>query len=88
MRARAAEVAAEIGGYQTDQFRNTDMIEGYRATGVRRAVEGILSGPSTGANLIAALQLAARLGPGHTVVTIRVDSGLKYLAGDLFNARS
>jgi len=24
------------------------------------------------------------LGPGHTVVTVAVDSGLKYLAGDLF----
>src|SRR6476660_1123351 len=33
MRARAAEVAAEIGAYQTDQFNNTDMVEGYRALG-------------------------------------------------------
>ena len=28
------------------------------------------------------------LGPGHTVVTIAVDSGLKYLAGDLFGQES
>jgi cysteine synthase A len=28
--------------------------------------------------------LARRLGPGHRVVTIQVDSGLKYLAGDLY----
>ena len=33
MRARAAEIAAETGGYQTDQFNNTDMVEGYRALG-------------------------------------------------------
>lgn len=33
MRARAAEIAAEIGGYQTDQFNNTDMTEGYEAIG-------------------------------------------------------
>ena len=46
--------------------------------------EGIFSGPSTGANLTAALTLARRLGPGHRVVTIQVDSGLKYLAGDLY----
>jgi cysteine synthase A len=46
--------------------------------------EGILSGPSTGANLVAARQLAKRLGPGHRVVTVQVDSGLKYLAGDLY----
>ena len=43
------------------------------------------SGPSTGANVTAALLLAERLGPGRTVVTIQVDSGLKYLAGDLFD---
>jgi cysteine synthase A len=33
MRARAAEIAAETGAYQTDQFNNTDMTEGYRAIG-------------------------------------------------------
>jgi cysteine synthase A len=47
-------------------------------------VEGIFSGPSTGANVISALQVARRLGPGHRVVTVQVDSGLKYLAGDLY----
>ena len=178
MRARAGEVAAKIGGFQTDQFRNTDMIDGYRQLGAeiieqmpgtidalclyvgtagcflgvsralraahpllhrvavepaesavlsgraagthriegggagfvpdllersdfdevvavatadafamaRRAaqVEGLFSGPSTGANITAALAVAKRLGSGRTVVTIQVDSGLKYLAGDLF----
>jgi cysteine synthase len=180
MRARAGEVAAEVGGFQTDQFRNTDMIDGYRQMGVeivealpgeidafclyvgtagcflgvsrelrpvhpllhrvavepsesavlsgrpagthriegggagfmpdllersdfdeviavstadafemaRRAarIEGLFSGPSTGANIAASLQVAARLGPGRTVVTVQVDSGLKYLAGELFEA--
>ena len=47
--------------------------------------EGIFSGPSTGANLVAALDIARRLGPGHRVVTIQVDSGLKYLAGHLYS---
>jgi cysteine synthase len=53
----------------------------------RRAAraEGILSGPSTGANLAAALDLARRLGSGHRVVTVQVDSGLKYLGGDLYS---
>jgi cysteine synthase len=46
--------------------------------------EGLLSGPSTGANLSAALTLARRLGPGRRVVTTQVDSGLKYLAGALY----
>jgi cysteine synthase A len=47
--------------------------------------EGIFSGPSTGANLAAALDIAGRLGPGHRVVTLQVDSGLKYLAGPLYS---
>jgi cysteine synthase A len=52
----------------------------------RRAAraDGIFSGPSTGANLVAALTLARRLGPGHRLVTVQVDSGLKYLAGGVY----
>ena len=48
--------------------------------------EGIFSGPSTGANLAAALDIAARLGPGHRVATLQVDSGLKYLTGPLYSS--
>ena len=52
----------------------------------RRAAseEGLWSGPSTGANLLVALELARRLGPEARVVTPLVDSGMKYLAGDLY----
>jgi cysteine synthase len=46
--------------------------------------EGVFSGPSTGANITVALQLARRLGAGKRVVTMQVDSGLKYLAGELY----
>ncbi len=45
--------------------------------------EGIFSGPSTGANVVVALRLATELGPGHRVVTVQCDSGLKYLGGDV-----
>jgi cysteine synthase len=181
MRRRAAEIAAETGAFATDQFSNTDMVDGYRRLGeellgqlpgpppvsafcsyvgtagcflgvsraltavlpalhravvepaesavlsggppgthhiegggigsrppqltpedyeevidvpeaeafamARRAAraEGIFSGPSTGANLTAALTIARRLGPGHRVVTVQVDSGLKYLSGPLYS---
>jgi cysteine synthase len=175
---RAAEIVEKIGGYATDQFNNTDMVEGYRGlareileqleeppdafcgyvgtagcyVGVTRELraavpdllrvaiepaespvlskgeagthhiegggagfwpplleqddmdeivavsdaeafasareaaraDGIFSGPSTGANLFVARQLAERLGPGKRVVTTQVDSGLKYLAGTLY----
>ncbi len=46
--------------------------------------EGLFAGTSSGANVVAALQVAARLGPGATVVTLMVDSGLKYLHTDLY----
>jgi cysteine synthase A len=181
MMRRAAEIAVETGAFATDQFNNTDMVDGYRRLGeelldqlpgppsitafcsyvgtagcflgVSRALtaalptlhrvvvepgesavlsggppgshhiegggighrppqlhpadydeviavpeaqafkmarlaartEGIFSGPSTGANLAAARETAGRLGPGHRVVTIQVDSGLKYLAGQLYS---
>ena len=181
MMRRAAEIAKRTGAFATDQFNNTDMVEGYRKLGeelldqlpgappisafcsyvgtagcflgvsralvaalpgLHRAVvepaesavlsgrppgthhiegggigqrppqlgpadydeviaipearafetarqaardEGIFSGPSTGANLAAALDIAGRLGPGHRVVVIQVDSGLKYLSGQLYS---
>jgi cysteine synthase len=46
--------------------------------------EGLLVGTSSGMNIAAAVQLAQELGPGKTVATVVVDTGLKYLAGDLF----
>ena len=176
MQQRAREIADETGAYATDQFNNTDMVDGYRRLGeelleqipgsidafasyvgtggcflgVSRALgsdmlrvvvepaesavlsggtpgthhiegggtggrppqlhasdydrviaipeaeafamarwvastQGVFSGPSTGANLAAAAQIAAELGAGRTVVTLQVDSGLKYLSGGLYS---
>jgi cysteine synthase len=47
--------------------------------------EGIFAGVSSGLNVVAALRLAEELGPGQTVATVAVDTGLKYLAGDLYD---
>ncbi len=49
--------------------------------------EGLLVGTSSGLNIAAAMQIARELGPGKVVATVAVDSGLKYLAGDLFANR-
>jgi cysteine synthase A len=46
--------------------------------------EAIFAGTSTGANVVAALREAERLGPQATVVTIVVDSGLRYVSTDLY----
>jgi cysteine synthase A len=43
--------------------------------------EGLFAGTSTGANVVAALRLAQRLGPGASIVTVMCDTGMKYLAG-------
>lgn len=47
--------------------------------------EALFAGTSTGANLIAALDLGKRLGPEATVVTVMCDSGMKYLSTALYN---
>jgi cysteine synthase A len=47
--------------------------------------EGIFAGTSTGANVAVALRIAERLGPERTVVTLAVDSGMKYLSTALYS---
>lgn len=58
--------------------------EDAKAMARRRArEEAIFAGTSTGANIVAALRIAARLGQGKTVATLIVDSGLRYLSTDV-----
>ncbi|MFN0135364.1 MAG: PLP-dependent cysteine synthase family protein [Phycisphaerae bacterium] len=46
--------------------------------------EGLFAGTSSGANVLAAIEVAKRLGPGKKVVTLLCDSGLKYVSTDVF----
>ncbi len=46
--------------------------------------EGLFVGTSSGANMVASLRVAKKLGPDAIVVTIMVDSGLRYLSTGLF----
>jgi cysteine synthase A len=48
--------------------------------------EGLFAGTSSGANVVAAIRVAQELGTGNTVVTLMVDSGLKYLDTDVYRA--
>ena len=46
--------------------------------------EGLLVGTSSALNIAAAIDVAREIGAGKVVATVAVDSGLKYLNGDLF----
>jgi len=46
--------------------------------------EAIFAGTSSGANVLAAIRVAERLGPEARVVTLMADSGLKYLSTDVY----
>jgi cysteine synthase len=67
-----------------DEARTVD--EGEARVMARRLAreEGIFAGTSSALNVVGAVALAQELGAGKTVVTVAVDTGLKYLAGDLF----
>lgn len=49
--------------------------------------EALFAGTSSGANVLAAIQVARWLGPDATVVTLLADSGLKYLSTDVYRSR-
>jgi cysteine synthase A len=67
-----------------DEARAVDEEEGRAMARRLAAEEGVLVGTSSGLNVAGAVQIATELGEGHTVVTVAVDTGLKYLGGDLF----
>lgn len=46
--------------------------------------EGAFAGASTGANVVAALQLAERLRPDAIVATLMIDTGVKYLSTEVY----
>ncbi|MFQ5791676.1 MAG: PLP-dependent cysteine synthase family protein [Acidobacteriota bacterium] len=73
-----------LGKEHYDEARAVDEAEARRRACRLAREEGIFAGTSTGLNVTGALQVARELGPGHTVVTVAVDTGLKYLAGDLY----
>jgi len=67
-----------------DEARGIDENEARRMARLLAEEEGIFGGTSSGLNVVGALELAEELGEGKTVVTVAVDTGLKYLASDLY----
>ena len=58
--------------------------DAYKTARSLAKLEGIWGGTTSGANVWVAIQRARILGKGKKIVTIIVDSGLKYLDGDLY----
>jgi cysteine synthase A len=69
-----------------DEARAIDEEEGREMARRLAREEGLFVGTSSGLNVAAAIKIARELGPGKVVATVAVDTGLKYLAGDLFTA--
>jgi len=67
-----------------DEARAIDEESGRAMARRLASEEGLLAGTSSGVNAFGAIEIARELGSGHTVVTVACDTGLKYLAGDLF----
>jgi cysteine synthase A len=79
-------VPPHMAGHPYDEARAVDESEARDMARRLAREEGLLVGTSSGLNIAAAIQLARELGPGKVVSTVAVDTGLKYLAGDLYEA--
>lgn len=75
----------EHGASPFDEVISVSTADAFAMARLAAAEEGIWGGPSGGANLVAAIRLAERLGAGHRVLTAQCDSGMKYLNGDLYS---
>lgn len=78
-------VPPHLVGQTLDAVERVSTAEAFAMARTAAIIEGVWTGPSGGANLVAAIRTARRLGRGHRVVTVQPDSGLKYLAGDLYS---
>lgn len=69
-----------------DEVRAVDETVGRDMARRLATEEGLFAGTSTGLNVAGAIEIAAEVGSGGTVVTVACDSGLKYLAGNLYGS--
>jgi cysteine synthase A len=75
-----SRITGNLDGLAVDaQFRVPDA-EGLNWVRRLNAEEGICLGLSSGINVAGAVRLARQMGPGHVIVTILCDSGLRYLS--------
>jgi cysteine synthase A len=73
-----SRITANLLGTPVDDAIQVDDRSALRVVYQLLRKEGLLMGGSTGINVSAAVTLAQKLGPGHTIVTILCDSGSRY----------
>ena len=76
--------------WRRDEVDALDAVSTAEAQAMARRLareEGVFGGTSTGANVVAALRVAERLGSDATVGAIVIDSGLRYISTDVFKGR-
>ncbi len=71
-------------GAPVDELRSISTADAMAMARRLAREEGIFAGTSTGANVAIALEVARGLDPDQTVVTVAIDSGMKYLSTDLY----
>lgn len=79
-------VTANLEGSPIDDAVHVTDVECVRTVYQLLRDEGLFLGSTSGVNVAAAVQIAKRLGPGHTIVTILCDNGAKYQSR-LFNRK-
>ncbi|WP_262695419.1 cysteine synthase A [Kordiimonas aquimaris] len=79
-----SRITANIDGAPIDEAFQISDQEGVPLAFDLLAKEGLCVGSSSGINLAGAIRLAKQMGPGHTIVTLLCDSGLRYQS-KLFN---
>jgi len=67
-----------------DEIISVSDEDAYKTARELARLEGIFGGTTSGANVWAAIQRARIIGARKKIVTIVIDSGLKYLNGDLY----
>ena len=79
-------IPALVNLQEVDQILQVSTAQARQRAQQLAVEEGLLVGISAGANVLAAEQMARRLGPGHTVVTVLCDRGERYLSLQTENA--
>jgi len=76
------------GNLDTDIYDEVAVITDDEAIAMAQRLareEGLLCGISSGSNVVAAIRLAAKLGPGKRVATLLPDTGERYFSTPLYN---